>query len=132
MKEGDCHCGSPPFLCGYQKYLQILRPMLKGFRMVVKENINVISPDAAAPVLSRIDDSVDHYLGSVGNHLGINGNGVAGGGSGSSAGVAAPALGAADAGAVAGGLKGAKGNQLRRFGGSLIPGGLLGIPLGVG
>ena len=88
-------------LGSHQKHLRILSAVLQGFRVIVKEDVDMISPYTAASVLGSVDHSVDHDLGAVGNYIGVNGDGMAGAGHGSGAGVAAPALGAADAGAVA-------------------------------
>ena len=94
------------FLCCDQKYFHVLSSVLKRFRMIVKEDVDMISADSAAFVFGGVDYTVDHYLGPVRNNLGVNGDGVARGSQSPGAGMTSPAFRAAAAGTVAGGFEG--------------------------
>ena len=83
--------------------------MLAGLCVGIKENIHVVSLDAAAAVLGGVDDTADHDLASVRNYARVHGNGASGGCDGTGAGAAAPALGALFARTVARGAEEAEG-----------------------
>ena len=92
----------------YQINLRGLGAVQAAFLMCVIEDIDVISPNPAAPVLSGVDNSVDHEPGSVGDDAGIHSHSVPGGGQGSRTCQPPPSAGTAPAWALAGGREDAQ------------------------
>ena len=59
-----------------QKDLLELSPVDSGFLMGIVEDIDMVSFDAASPVLGRVNHTVDQYLAAVGDSSRINSDGV--------------------------------------------------------
>ena len=68
----------------------VLSSLSSGLSVGVVENINMVSLDSAAPVLSGVHNPIDHYLGAVGDNVRIYGDGMAGSGYGAGAGEPSP------------------------------------------